>query len=675
MNIFLDYFQYCYLSAFPLMPMNKTKNAHHISTKGILVSRNKLQILDVLNNLMPSATGNMKLKSYRKVFKKVLQTAKKLSIIDKIKKSNNKIKTTWRIIGEQTKKNTRKPEKNKEIKDPQTKAVYRGRQIPDAFNNFFVNVAKKLTEQCQSAEVGDCEQYLNLMNQPKNKICFSLMTSQELARIIRSLKNKKSRDYYDMDVESIKKLILQNDLLFDLLLNILNCCISQGIFPDSLKIGKVVPVFKKGAMDEIGNYRPVCILPVISKILETALKSRMVEYLESNCLIRDCQYGFRNKRSTEMAITRSIKFILEALDGSQRCTSIFCDLSKAFDCLRHDILLHKLRYYGFEGKEYSILKSYLQNREQVVSVNELRSKRETCNIGVPQGSILGPLLFLIYVNDLEICLPEWASVTLFADDTHIVIKDKKEQSLVDKRNYVFDKIKRWFDINGIILNESKSTILNYKCTLKAGERSEDAVFLGCRLDSTLTFEKHIENLCKKLSSANYALFKLKPLIDKKTLISVYYAYCHSLINYAITIWGSATAVKRVLLCQKRSIRIIDGLPRLASVRAHFAKSRIMTVINIFVFRSLLEIHAQKENLLRKKDVHHYNTRNKEKLIIPKVRLQKVYNLGINLKIKLYNKLPASVVDLPFKEFEYKIKYFLERHPFYCISEFMTSSFL
>lgn len=196
-------------------------------------------------------------------------------------------------------------------------------------------------------------------------------------------------------------------------------------------------------------------------------------------------------------------------------------------------------------------------------------------------------------------------------------------------------------------------------------------FLGYTIDYTLSHTSHIEKLCKRMASANYALLKLKPLLDKKSLLSVYYAYIQSIVRYAITVWGNATDVQKVLKSQKRAIRIMFGLPKRTSVRNYFKNNQIMTVISLYIFNSLLEIHDNKINMNKNKDVHSYNLRNREKLFKYKTKLEKVKKQGIYNKISMYNQLPNNVTNLNNNDFKKVLKEFFEINPFYSVNEFMV----
>ena len=202
------------------------------------------------------------------------------------------------------------------------------------------------------------------------------------------------------------------------LTTIINQSLSTGIFPDQLKIAKVIPLYKKDDQYILDNYRPISLLPSLSKVFEKTVFLQLYEYLDKNKLLYKSQYGFRSLHSTEMASLEIIDIILKDLDKGKIPIGIFLDLSKAFDTLDHKILLNKLKYYGVKDTELLWFHSYLTNRFQFVNINDIQSSRLSVSTGVPQGSVLGPLLFIIYMNDIHQASTKFHAI-LFADDTNL----------------------------------------------------------------------------------------------------------------------------------------------------------------------------------------------------------------------------------------------------------------
>ena len=205
------------------------------------------------------------------------------------------------------------------------------------------------------------------------------------------------------------------DNIAPILSQIFNSCIDEGTFPDLMKHSKVIPIFKSGCKKNPSNYRPISILPALSKIFERIMLDQMLNHFNLNDILHDRQFGFTKGRSTTDASARLVTQILEAWESSQDAVGIFCDLSKAFDCVDHDTLISKLRHYGIRGKSLELVRSYLSNRQQKVDVCGSTSSGTVVKMGVPQGSILGPFLFLAYINDLPFVLSDISDVILFAD--------------------------------------------------------------------------------------------------------------------------------------------------------------------------------------------------------------------------------------------------------------------
>lgn len=283
-------------------------------------------------------------------------------------------------------------------------------------------------------------------------------------KIIRALNSKNSNDFWYVTPNMIKK--LECEIAAPMTL-VINNCINQGLFPDQMKIAKVVPLHKKGSTASCDNYRPVSVLPSLSKIFEKYIAEELMDYLAVNRILSERQFGFQKAKSTKHAIMRLVEDVFEGLESSQKTYGIFCDLSKAFDCVSHTILAGKLQHYGVKGKEIAMLISYLSNRQQVTELNGCRSSKRSIELGVPQGSILGPLLFLIYVNDVPVVFKD-VDVVLFADDTSLIVKDKCNEVVSSKiKSSIFD-LKQWFSVNNMLLNINKTNIIQFAL----GSRSE-----------------------------------------------------------------------------------------------------------------------------------------------------------------------------------------------------------
>jgi hypothetical protein len=261
----------------------------------------------------------------------------------------------------------------------------------------------------------------------------------------------------------ILKLIHQ-DISFPLS-NIINLSFTKGRFPSTLKLSKVIPVFKKGSPLESSNYRPISLLSNIEKIFEKLMHSRLLSFLDSHSIIYCRQYGFRKSHSTIHALINIVERIRQCIDKGHAAVGVFVDLTKAFDTVDHSILLSKLSHYGVRGITNCWFKSYLASRSQFVSISNCKSELKSILHGVPQGSVLGPLLFLLYINDLHEAI-KFSEVNLFADDTTLFQFGASLKSLSDNVNTDLSLLSDWLNANKIALNASKTEYVLFKSRLK-----------------------------------------------------------------------------------------------------------------------------------------------------------------------------------------------------------------
>ena len=539
--------------------------------------------------------GNLKkyeiYKEHRRVLGKTIKLAKKRyygGLFDKYKMDPKK---TWSVINDIRGKHKSLPKTTFVIG---SERINCRRAIATKFNEYFVSLASNMNAvyQCIDIPVLNVPQFSQYLSNKVEPSIFLHDTDElEINNIIEELQNGKASDIPIILIKQSAKIISP------LLTWLYNNCMRLGDFPEIFKFGKVTPIFKKGNAELFENYRPVSILPIFGKIFEKIIYKRFYSFFTSQHVLSSNQFGFRKAHSTVHALHSSVKIIEDAMNNNMHTIGIFIDLSKAFDTLDHNILLDKLEHYGIRGIAKQLTSSYLTNRRQYTCFGGEESNKLFVRFGVPQGSVLGPLLFLVYINDIVNCYKfdnsnnnnnndDNTNFILYADDTNIFVIGKTKKEAYILANSILNDVYHYMKFNLLHINMDKCYFMHFAPNVSVDENCARSIqfasnsdicstiylngipikevseikFLGVIIDNKLNWSAHIQYLTKKLRSAAASLSIIRHLIPEEHYMKLYHALFESHLIYGISVWGGVAEnkINPLFTVQKHCVRILFG---------------------------------------------------------------------------------------------------------------------
>ena len=662
----------------PLKPISSRKLKTYAKpwiTRGIRKS------IQVKNKLLEGGNSDL-YKEYRNKLTILTRISKKLYFHKYFLSNANNLKKTWECINNLINRKKKNTKVIKSMKCPDNQGLSHDPLLnANILNSHFASVGKRLASQLPHPR----KSYLDYLPNTglSHSFVFEPVLPTEIETEIMLMPINKSHGLYSCPTRLLK---CCRHIISKPIADMINNSVSKGSFPSKLKHAKIVPIFKDGDEAEPSNYRPISLLSIFNKLFEKMMYGRLKSFFNKYDIFYCSQYGFREHCSTDHAILDIVNRIQSNMDKKLFSCGVFIDLQKAFDTVDHEILLRKLHHYGIRGIVNDWFASYLIGRYQTTQIGLYISDKENTLCGVPQGSVLGPLLFLVYVNDMHYASSK-LMFYLFADDTNLLYAHKDLKMLESVVNAELLNVVEWLTVNRLTLNIRKTNFMifhpyqkriNHNIDIKiydhrinkfvSLDRKEYVKYLGVIIDSHLSWKFHVDYVAMKISRNIGIISKLRHIVPLKTLYNIYNSLILPYLSYGLIIWGQAakTHLEKLLMLQKRAVRLIHFAPFRSHAIPYFINSNIVPITLLYFKLSATLMHdifndSAPPNIsdlfTLTKNVHHYKTRSSssDNYYINFSKTNQHKNSFSVIGAKIWNSISQNTKELPKHLFKKEIQ--------------------
>lgn len=643
-------------------------------SKGLITSiinrdkmKRNLNKQKVTNNQYPHNLETQ-YKSYRNKLNNLLKKSKHTYYENLITVNQNNMKKVYDIINDVTNEKTSKSnllrianDHGQLFQDNKLMSNY----CNEYFANIGINMANKITKP---------KDYTHNLESNSNTMFLTPVTENELIKHIYSLKNNSAPG---IDCITTKVIKFIHPFILRPLAHIINLTFTTGHVPLQFKISVITPIHKANDKSLISNYRPISLINNFGKILEKCLKDRLIQFLKNNNILHDNQFGFLEGKSTTDAMYEVVKNITENLDLNKKCIAVFLDLAKAFDTVNHEKLVNVLNHYGVRGTVLNVFKSYLSNRQQHVRINNTLSEPKVVKIGVPQGTVLGPILFIIYINSM-LQLNTYSKIISYADDTVVLFNGNTWDDAKEKVKDGISQIKNWLDTYQLSLNVDKTKYIAFSVTnvnrpnfhtISIANLNDDIKevghikYLGIIIDQNTKWDSHINFLVTKVRTLIFKFYQLREILNKRIMLLVYKALAESLFRYGILVWGGlySNALKKLSVIQNYILKIIFNKNKLYPTNLLYS-NEIINIRSLYIL-SVCTYTFKKDNL-KNYTTNRYTTRSVANglLKVPSSNKKLNQRFLTYLSPKFYNILPMEVrQSRNIRKFKTSCKEYIHEH--------------